>query len=135
MKIGWNKVASALALVIGGMAVVAGGQVLLGSDPGYPVINWVPVYNYTVGILTVLVSSVLLWKGHRMALGVTIATLGLHTLVMLLLQTSYREIVAMESLRAMTIRLTAWLIILGLMLLQSRQRGASNLEQRAAIHA
>jgi hypothetical protein len=135
MKIGWNKIASIVALVVGGMAVVAGGQVLLGRDPGYHVINWVPVYNYTAGILTVLVSSVLLWKGHRLSLGVAVATLGLHTLVMLFLQTTYRDVVAMESLRAMTIRVTAWLIILGLMLLQRRQLAASRPDRSASTPA
>jgi hypothetical protein len=35
-----NKVASALALVIGAMAIFAGGQVLSGTLPDYYVINW-----------------------------------------------------------------------------------------------
>ena len=49
-----NKIAAVLAFIIGAMAAFAGGQVLLGKVPDYYVINWLPVYNYTVGILTVL---------------------------------------------------------------------------------
>jgi hypothetical protein len=135
MKIGWNKIASIVALVVGAMALVAGGKVLLGNDPGYHVINWVPVYNYTAGILTVLVSSIVLWKGHRLSLALALVTLGLHTLVMLLLQTAYRDVVAMESLRAMMIRVTAWLIILALMFLQRRQWAAAGQNRSASTHA
>ena len=37
-----NKIAAILAFGIGAMAVFAGGKVLLGNDPGYYVINWLP---------------------------------------------------------------------------------------------
>ncbi len=40
MKTILTKIASILAFIIGGMAVFAGAQVLLGNDPGYYVINW-----------------------------------------------------------------------------------------------
>ena len=52
MNTTFNKIASVLAFIIGGMAIFAGGKVLLGNDPGYYVINWLPLYNYTIGILT-----------------------------------------------------------------------------------
>lgn len=114
-----TKIASILAFTIGGMAIVAGGQVLLGKDPGYYVVNWVPVYNYTVGILTVFVTAILIWTYHRFALPAAIATLGFHGVVMLILQTIYSSVVAPESIRAMTIRLVAWVIILGLLFAHS----------------
>lgn len=116
-----NKIASVLAFIIGAMAVFAGGQVLLGKLPDYYVINWLPVYNYTVGILTMFITAILLWTNHRFALPVAVATFGIHTLVMLILQTAYREMVAIDSTVAMIIRLTAWLIILALMYFQSRK--------------
>jgi hypothetical protein len=121
MKTVLNKVASILALIIGGMAVFAGGKVLLGEDPGYYVINWLPVYNYTAGILTVFVTAILIWTSSRLALPAAIATFSLHALVMLILQTAYRGVVAPDSTRAMTIRLVAWGIILGLMFVQLRR--------------
>lgn len=116
-----QRIASVLAFIIGAMAVVAGGKVLLGILPDYYVINWLPVYNYTVGILTVLVTSVLIWINHKLAMPVAILTFGIHTLVMLVLQTAYRDVVAMDSVVAMTVRMTAWIVILALMYFGSRR--------------
>ena len=121
MKINLNKIAAILAFIIGAMAVFAGGQVLLGKLPDYYVINWLPVYNYTVGILTIFVIVIFIWTRHRLALPVAIATFGVHTLVMLVIQTAYRDVVATDSIMAMTIRITFWIIILALMYFQSRK--------------
>lgn len=117
-----SKIASILAFMIGAMAIFAGGKVLLGIDPGYYVINWVPVYNYTMGILTVFITAILLWRNSRLAMPATIGTFSLHAIVMLLLQTVFRDTVASESIQAMTLRLVVWAFILGLMLIRSRQR-------------
>jgi hypothetical protein len=116
-----NKIAAILAFIIGAMAIFAGGQALLGKDPGYYVINWLLLYNYTVGILTVFITTFLIWTNNRFALPAAIGTFSLHALVMLLLQTTYHGVVAVESIVAMTIRLVVWGIILGLMFLQQRK--------------
>ena len=125
MKTTLNKIASILAFIIGVMAVFAGGQALLGIDPGYYVINWLLLYNYTVGILTVSVTAPLIWMNNRYALLAAILTFSLHALVMLTLLTVYLGVVAPDSLRAMTIRLVVWAIILGLMLFQLRKNKAA----------
>jgi len=116
-----NRIASVLAFVIGAMAVFAGGQVLLGKAPDYYVINWLPVYNYTIGILTVLVTTVLIWVNSRLAMPVAVVTFGIHALVMLVLQTAYRDVVAVDSVVAMMLRMATWIIILALMYAQARQ--------------
>jgi hypothetical protein len=85
------------------------------------VINWVPVYNYTAGILTVFITAILIWRGSKHAWFAAITTFSLHTLVMILLQTVHRDVVAVDSIRAMTIRMIAWAIILVLMYAQSRK--------------
>lgn len=129
-----SKVASILALIIGGMAVFAGGKVLLGEDLGYYVINWLPLYNYTAGILTVCVTAILIWRRSRFALLAAIGMFSLHALVMLILQTAYRGVVAPDSVRAMIIRLAVWGIILGLMFAQARKnRMAQSLNPSAAL--
>ena len=48
-----SRIRSLLAwlLCLGSWQSYAGGQVLLGRDPGYTVINWLVLYNYTVGVL------------------------------------------------------------------------------------
>lgn len=121
MNTTFNKIASILAFVIGGMAIFAGGKVLLGNDPGYYVINWLPLYNYTIGILTIFITAILIWNNNRFAMPAAVGTFGLHAIVMLILQTAYSGIVAPDSIRAMLVRLVAWLIILALMFFQGRK--------------
>ena len=116
-----NKIAAVLAFIIGGMAIVAGGKPLLGNNPGYYVINWLPLYNYTIGVLTVFITAILIWNSSRIAMPAAIATFSLNAVVMLILQTGYRGIVAPDSLQAMTVRLIAWVIILTLMFIQWRR--------------
>ena len=60
----WTRLAALAALFIGVMAVVAGAPVLLGRHPGWHVIGWVPAYNLTMGFISALVTSVLLWLGR-----------------------------------------------------------------------
>ena len=125
-----NKIAAILAFIIGGMAIFAGGKVLLGNDPGYYVINWLSLYNYTAGILTVFITAVLIWTNHRLALPAAIMTFSFHAGVMLILQTVFRGTVASESIEAMTLRLVVWAVILGLLLFGSRKRAAAE----ATVH-
>lgn len=121
MKITLHKVASVLAFVIGAMAIFAGGQVLIGKDPGYYVIDWLPLYNYTIGILTVFITALLIWINNKFAWPAAIATFSIHVIIMLILQTAYRDVVAMDSIVAMTLRLVTWSVILTLMFLQLRK--------------
>ncbi|MDT8305556.1 MAG: hypothetical protein RRC07_06435 [Anaerolineae bacterium] len=121
MKPTMTKIAAVLALIIGAMAIFAGGKVLLGIMPDYYVINWLPVYNYTAGILTVALTAILLWANHRYARVAAVATFAVHAVVMLVLQTGYRDVVASDSIRAMTVRLVVWAIILGLLFVPVRK--------------
>lgn len=120
-----NKIASILAFAIGAMAIFAGGQVLLGQIPDYYVIDWLPIYNFSVGVVTFFLTAFLIWKNHKYALPAAIATLGLHSTVMIVLQTAYRSVVASDSIRAMIVRMVVWTIILTLMIVQSRKNSNS----------
>ena len=71
-----------------------------------------------MGILTVFITAILIWRGSKLAGVAAITTFSLHTLVMILLQTVHRDVVAVDSIRAMTIRMIAWAIILVLMFAQ-----------------
>ncbi len=116
-----NKIAAVLAFAIGGTAIFAGGQVLMGSDPGYYVINWLPLYNYTIGVLTVSITAILIWRNDNLAMSAALVTFSAHAVVMLVLQTAYSSVVAPDSIRAMIVRLIVWVIILALMFFQSRK--------------
>jgi hypothetical protein len=120
-----NKIASVLAFIIGGIAVVAGGLVLLGQETDYLVINWLLLYNYTVGVLTVFITAILIWTNNRLAMPAAIATVIAHSSVMLILLTAYRGIVSAHSLEDMTVRIVAWAIILTLMFFQARKNKAA----------
>jgi hypothetical protein len=117
-----NKIAALLAFGIGAMAIYASVKPLLGNNPNYNVVGWLPLYNYTMGILAIFVAAILIWVNSKLALPVAIATFSIHAVVMLVLQTAYRGFVAPDSIEAMTIRLAAWLVILALMVPQWRKK-------------
>ena len=122
----YRKIAAVLAFIIGAMAIFAGGQVvLLGKVMDYYVIDWLPVYNLILGVLSAFVTSILIWKNHKFALPAVIATLVAHSAVMLILLTAYKGVVAPDSIRAMTVRIVFWVIILGLALFQNKRESAA----------
>ena len=122
-----NKIASILAFIIGAIAMVAGGLVLLGQATDYYVINWLLLYNYTVGVLTVFITAFLIWTNNKLAMPAAIATFSAHASVMLILLTVYRGVVSAHSLEDMTVRIIAWLIILTLMFFQLRKNSAATM--------
>jgi len=127
MKSTYQKIAAVLAFIIGAMAVFAGGQVLLGKVMDYYVIDWLPVYNLIAGLVSSFVTAILIWKGSKYAMSAAVGTFAVHGIVMLILQTAYRDLVAPDSIKAMTVRLVIWLIILSLMIVQARKNNkASN---------
>ena len=121
MKSNFRKIAAALAFIIGAMAIFAGGQVVLGKIMDYYVIDWLPIYNLIAGLISSFITAILIWKGSKFAMPAAIITFASHGAVMLVLQTVYREVVAQDSIKAMTVRMVVWLIILTLMIIQSRK--------------
>lgn len=117
----FTKIAAVLAAIIGLMAVFAGGRVLLGNLPDYYVITWLPVYNFLLGIISVSITAIIFWKNLRFAISAAIVTFSLHGVVMLVLQTAYRSVVAIDSIQAMSIRLVVWALILVLLGFQQRK--------------
>jgi hypothetical protein len=117
-----NKIAAILAFVIGAMAVFSGGKTLLGNIPDYYVINWLPLYNYTIGVLTVFVTAPLIWINSKVSVPAAITTFILHALIMFILQVAYADVVAMDSVVAMAIRLGTWFIILALTFLKMKKQ-------------
>ena len=117
----YRKIAAVLAFIIGAMAIFAGGQVLLGKIMDYYVIDWLPIYNFTAGLITSFATAILIWKGSKFALTAGIGTFAVHGTVMLVLLTAYRDVVAPDSTQAMTVRLVVWLVILALMFIQTRK--------------
>jgi len=109
-----NQIAAILAFIIGSMSIIAGGKAMRGWDPGYSVITWLPVYNFVMGILT-LIPAIFIWVNHRYAMIAVIGTFSIHTIVLLLLLTIFRGQVATQSIAAMAFRVIAWVAILALL--------------------
>jgi len=127
MKSTYQKIAAVLAFIIGAMAIFAGGEVLLGKVMDYYVIDWLPIYNLIAGLVSSFVTAILIWKGSKYATSAAVGIFAVHGIVMLVLQTAYRDLVAPDSIKAMTVRLVVWLIILTLMIVQARKnKEASN---------
>ena len=116
-----TKIAAALTMIIGVMAIFAGGQVLIGKIMDYYVIDWLPIYNFTLGLISAGFTAIIIWKGSKFALPAAMATFASHATVMLILQTAYRDVVAPDSIKAMTVRLVAWVIILALLFAHERK--------------
>jgi len=113
-----NKIAAVLVFIIGAMAIFAGGQVILGTQPDYYVIDWLPIYNFVIGIASAFFTAIIIWKNTRLAWPSAIATFSLHAIVMVILQTAYRGVVASDSIKAMIVRLSIWTIIIILLFVQ-----------------
>lgn len=117
MKTILSRIAALLAFGIGIMAIYAGGKAVLGVWPNLAAVKWLTWYNLIAGVITVILTTPLIWKNSRFALPAATATLGVHSLVMLLLQTTFRATVAPASLEAMTTRIIVWLVVLALLLI------------------
>ena len=103
-----------MTFLVGAMSIIAGGMVLRGWQPGWSVINWLPVYNFVMGLLT-LIPAYLLWNNHRFALPISITIFSVHAIVLLLLFTVYRNTSAFQSVGAMSFRVVTWIAILALL--------------------
>lgn len=122
-----TKIAAILAFIIGAMALFAGGQVILmGKVMDYYVIDWLPMYNFIMGLLTVFVTSILIWKNSRFALPAAIATIAANVTVMVILLTAYQDVVAPDSTIAMTLRIVVWIIILILLFVHRAKAKEAN---------
>ena len=122
MKTTLNKIASVLAFLVGGLSIFAGALAMMGWEPGYFVLNWLPVYNFILGVMTIFIPAIFIWKNSKYAIPTAIATFSIHAIVTLLLLTVFRGTVAANSIGAMIFRLVTWIIILTLMIVQSHRQ-------------
>ncbi len=107
-----QALAAGVAVLFGVATLFAGGRVLLGSDPGYVVFRPLLFYNTAMGVAYVL-TGVAIWRclaRGRLAAG---AIFVLNLLVLAGIVLVYRSggAVAVDSLRAMTLRTVVWLAL------------------------
>lgn len=100
-----------VALLFGLMTIFVGSRVLLGSDPGYIVFQPLLIYNTTMGMMYVAASFFIfrnLRQGRNMATIIFILNLIVLGVIYFLHTTG--GAVAVDSLRAMSVRTTVWLV-------------------------
>ena len=104
--------AAAIAGLFGVATLFAGGRVLLGSDPGYVVFRPLLIYNTIMG-MAYLAAGITLWRSLTLGKYAAGAIFLLNILVLLGIILVYRNggAVAVDSLRAMTLRTVMWLVL------------------------
>lgn len=124
-KIRIPQILLAIAAVLFGLiTIVAGTRVLAGADPGYVVFRPLLIFNVAMGIAYVA-AGVLAWRnvnhGKRAAAAIFILNaIVLGTIWYLYLLGSA---IAIESLRAMSLRTVVWLLLfIGLAWLSRKEK-------------
>ncbi|RKY94349.1 MAG: hypothetical protein DRQ13_08365 [Ignavibacteriae bacterium] len=120
-----NRVAAVVAILIGGMAIVAGTKILTGfSIPEYEFFNSLVIYNVVMGLIS-LFAGYLIWKNFEWALPLSALITGLHIIVLALLLTAFSDIISSHSINAMLFRSGIWLVILFIMWISESKRKRS----------
>lgn len=104
--------AASIAVLFGVATLVVGGRVLLGADPGYAVFRSLLVYNVAMGAAYVA-AGVTIWRSPAWGRNFAGAIFVLNLVVLASIAFLYRSggAVAVESLRAMTLRTVVWLVL------------------------
>ena len=104
--------AAGIAILFGVATLFAGSRVLLGSDPGYEVFRPLLVYNTAMGV-AYLAAGIAIWRSVNAGRYAAGAIFLLNLLVLVGIVVLYRSggAVAVDSLRAMTLRTVVWLAL------------------------
>jgi hypothetical protein len=111
MKITQNILVT-VAVLFGLLTIFAGTLVLLGSDPGYLVFRPLLIYNAAMGVVYVA-AGIIAWRNIKQGMYVAAAIFVLNLIVLTAIFFLYTQgnSVAVDSLRAMSLRTTVWLAL------------------------
>ena len=101
-----------VAVVFGLVTIVSGSRVLLGADPGYIVFRPLLLFNTAMGLIYVG-AGVAAWRNVARGRTMAGAIFALNLVVLAATATLYSsgDSVAIESVRAMTLRTVVWLAL------------------------
>jgi hypothetical protein len=117
LKFDLERSAATIGLVFGLATLVAGGSVLLGRDPGYLVYRPLLLFNTAMG-LAYLYAGWQAWQRNERGYTAAGAILAANAAVLLWVVYLFRtraETVAVDSVRAMTLRTVVWLVLWGVL--------------------
>ena len=105
------KITASAAMLIGIIAAVTGTRALMGLfDPGYSTFTLLILYNILMGFVSVLAGS-LIWRRHKLAIKISGLITVAHFTVLLSLLSIFNDIIAPQSVNAMTFRSVFWIAI------------------------
>ena len=108
-----QRIMATVAVVFGIVTIIAGSRVLTGTDPGYTVFQPLLVYNTLMGV-AYIAGGLMIWRNIRRGkyVAASIFTLNLIVLGGIAYLYFVSDGVAVDSLRAMTLRTVVWLVLL-----------------------
>jgi len=108
MKITQN-ILVAVAVLFGFLTIFVGTRVLLGANPGYVVFQPLLIYNAAMGLVYVA-TGIAAWRNitKGMYLAAAIFILNLIVLTAIFFLYSEGNLIAVDSLRAMSLRTVVW---------------------------
>lgn len=107
-----QNVLAFVAVLFGLVTIFAGARVLLGSDPGYIVFRPLLIYNTVMGIVYVA-AGITAWRNIKQGMYLAAAVFVLNLVVLTAIYFLYTEgsSIAVDSLRAMSLRTVVWLAL------------------------
>jgi hypothetical protein len=98
-----------VAVLFGLLTMFAGTRVLLGLNPGYVVFRPLLIYNAAMGIVYIA-AGIIAWRNIKqgMYVAATIFVLNLFVLIAIFILYTEGNSIAVDSLRAMSLRTVVW---------------------------
>jgi hypothetical protein len=125
-----QRIAAVVACVFGIATIMAGTRVLTGADPGYLVFRPLLIFNTLMGVVYIA-AGVATWLSVRWGRSASAAVFSLNLLVLVAIIALYRsgDAVAVDSVRAMSVRTVVWLALyLSLVWAATRSSSISGLD-------
>ena len=119
-----QRLLAIVAVLFGLVTIIAGTRVLGGADPGYVVFRPLLVFNVAMGIVYVL-AGVLAWRNANQGKHAAAVIFILNAIVLGSIWYLYvsGSAIAIESLRAMSLRTVVWLLLfIGLAWISRREK-------------
>ena len=122
-----QTILASIAALFGLVTIFVGISVLLGSDPGYVVYRPLLIYNTTMGIAYVA-ASITIWRNFTKSIYLAASIFFLNLIVLALIYFLYTKgsLIAVDSLRAMSVRTAVWLVLVAAIAWLSRRRKHNN---------
>lgn len=117
LKFDPERSAAVVGFVFGLATLAAGGSVLLGRDPGYLVYRPLLVFNTAMGLVYAY-AALEAWqrneRGRTAAGAILVVNAVMLAWIVYLFRTT-ADVVAVDSVRAMTLRTVVWLVLWGVL--------------------